>query len=176
MERDRCYICRWAPGWDLLASGAKCDFAERNGISRGALLCKERGIQRPNEEVRRILRSENCPFFEENPQTREYVTRRFLGDSKGNADCHGPAGLAMTEEREPRKAKKPKRKRTPRYDWTRARTLYDAGKSDREIAEVIGCTPPAVRDWRRREELPSKWRGGDHAKSEKGPDPGRAGV
>jgi hypothetical protein len=41
-----------------------------------------------------------------------------------------------------------------RYDWEMARHLHSEGKTDRQIAEVIGCSPCAVGSWRRTRSLP----------------------
>jgi len=35
------------------------------------------------------------------------------------------------------------------YDWAKAKTLYDEGKTDREIAVCLGCTYGAVVLWRK---------------------------
>lgn len=44
-------------------------------------------------------------------------------------------------------------KRRKRYDWSQAKPLYDAGKTDKEIARDMGCSYQAVFDWRHREGL-----------------------
>lgn len=41
-------------------------------------------------------------------------------------------------------------RRTARYDWETARKMADAGKTDKEIGEAIGCTRGTVSSWRRR--------------------------
>lgn len=41
------------------------------------------------------------------------------------------------------------------YDWERGRALYDAGYTDREISETLGCTREAVKWWRRKQHLPA---------------------
>ena len=41
----------------------------------------------------------------------------------------------------------------PKYDWEKARKLYDAGMSDARIAKALGCQNETVGKWRRREGL-----------------------
>lgn len=41
------------------------------------------------------------------------------------------------------------------WDKARARTLYDQGKTDREIAELVGVIPNTINVWRRGLRLPS---------------------
>ena len=43
--------------------------------------------------------------------------------------------------------------RKEKYDWTIAKRLYEQGKSDGEIAEVMGCYASVVRVWRKRNDL-----------------------
>jgi uncharacterized protein YjcR len=41
----------------------------------------------------------------------------------------------------------------PKYDWEKARKLYDAGMSDARIAKELGCQNETVGKWRHREGL-----------------------
>ena len=56
---------------------------------------------------------------------------------------------------------RPKRKRKsgsgakPKYDWEKARQLYDQGWNDGQISREIGCTPHTVCGWRQKEGLPA---------------------
>ena len=43
----------------------------------------------------------------------------------------------------------------PRYDWEKAKRLYDQKWSDTKIAEAMGCRVQSVREWRKREKLPA---------------------
>ena len=55
----------------------------------------------------------------------------------------------------------PKPPRPPRtFDTSRARALYDAGRTDRDIAEACGVCVGTISAWRSRVGLPSKHRGG----------------
>lgn len=47
----------------------------------------------------------------------------------------------------------PSRRRT-RYDWEKAKTLYDQKWSDSKIATAMGCDVNSVLAWRKREKLP----------------------
>lgn len=47
----------------------------------------------------------------------------------------------------------PSRRRT-RYDWEKAKTLYDQKWSDSKIAAAMGCDVNSVLAWRKREKLP----------------------
>lgn len=47
----------------------------------------------------------------------------------------------------------PVRRRT-RYDWEKAKRLYDQKWSDPKIADAMGCRVQSVREWRKREKLP----------------------
>ena len=47
----------------------------------------------------------------------------------------------------------------PRLDETAAMAAYTSGKTDKEIAEVCGCTAPTIANWRKRYGLD-----GNHAK------------
>ena len=44
-----------------------------------------------------------------------------------------------------------------KIDWSLAPELYREGKNDAEIAFALGCTPPAVSKWRKRNGLKSNW-------------------
>ena len=44
-------------------------------------------------------------------------------------------------------------RRYTRYDWSKAKPLYDAGMTDKEISRAMGCSYQAVFDWRHREGL-----------------------
>lgn len=48
-----------------------------------------------------------------------------------------------------------KRGRQSKFDWHKGRELYDAGKTDREIAAALGCSQNGVWDWRKRNGLPA---------------------
>ena len=50
---------------------------------------------------------------------------------------------------------KPTRDHPMKYDGERMLELYNKGLSDGEIAKDVGCTPSAVRCWRRREGHPA---------------------
>lgn len=47
----------------------------------------------------------------------------------------------------------PVRRRT-RYDWEKAKRLYDQKWSDPKIADAMGCRVQSVWEWRKREKLP----------------------
>ena len=47
----------------------------------------------------------------------------------------------------------PSRRRT-RYDWEKAKMLYDQKWSDSKIAAAMGCDVNSVFAWRKREKLP----------------------
>ena len=60
-------------------------------------------------------------------------------------------------------AETPKRKSTgavEKYDWDRAKALYDEGKNDAEIARDLGCRPGVVRQWRVRRNLTANRKAG----------------
>lgn len=40
-----------------------------------------------------------------------------------------------------------------KYDWDKAREMYDAGATDREIFTALGCSRKTVQYWRRKNEL-----------------------
>lgn len=42
----------------------------------------------------------------------------------------------------------------PRYDWEKAKMLYDQKWSDSKIAAAMGCDVNSVLAWRKREKLP----------------------
>ena len=46
----------------------------------------------------------------------------------------------------------PSRRRS-RYDWEKAKKLYNQKWSDRKIADAMGCRVQSVREWRKREKL-----------------------
>jgi transposase len=48
--------------------------------------------------------------------------------------------------------------KAPDYDWVEALALYEKGFSDRAIAKELGCAPQTVNSWRRRENLPNKYK------------------
>lgn len=58
--------------------------------------------------------------------------------------------LRRAENQENRRKSGPKEK----YDWSIAKKLHEQGKSDSEIAEVMGCYASVVRLWRKRSNLP----------------------
>ena len=55
---------------------------------------------------------------------------------------------------------KPTRPRGKQWDKVKARALYDAGRTDRDIAETLGVRVGTISAWRSRVGLPSKHRGG----------------
>lgn len=69
--------------------------------------------------------------------------------------CHTKFDKAEERRREQRTVfLAPEQFETTRGDYRRidkaaARAMYDAGANDREIADRFGCTPGAVRNWRR---------------------------
>ena len=42
-----------------------------------------------------------------------------------------------------------------RFDWNKARKLYDEGAADQIIANAIGCSKNRVCDWRAAHQLPT---------------------
>ena len=42
--------------------------------------------------------------------------------------------------------------------WDEALALVAAGRTPKALAEVVGCTPAAVRSWLRGESVPCGWR------------------
>lgn len=71
--------------------------------------------------------------------------------NKHGCPCYEP-GQPKRQRPEPLAAS---RKRLGKYDWDRARELYEGGMNDPEIGKALGCSAPAVLSWRRREKLPS---------------------
>lgn len=49
---------------------------------------------------------------------------------------------------------KPTRPRGKQWDKVKARALYDAGRTDRDIAEACGVSQPAICNWRNAQKLP----------------------
>lgn len=43
----------------------------------------------------------------------------------------------------------------PKYDWAKARKLYEQGLNDGEIGRAIGCRCHAVFSWRKKNHLPA---------------------
>lgn len=76
-------------------------------------------------------------------------------ESKRNARTKGP-GIAIN----------PSRRKT-RYDWEKAKKLYDQKWSDPKIADAMGCRVQAVLMWRKREKLAS-WPQSEQIKVRKG--------
>ena len=48
-----------------------------------------------------------------------------------------------------------------RFDWDKARELYEQGKTDMDIAVTIGCSDTTVREWRKREKLDPNFKRGE---------------
>ena len=46
-------------------------------------------------------------------------------------------------------------RRQSKFDWKKSRELYDAGKNDQEIADVLGCSSNSVFSWRKENGLPA---------------------
>lgn len=59
----------------------------------------------------------------------------------------------MRSRKGPAIAINPSRRRT-RYDWEKAKMLYDQKWSDSKIAAAMGCDVNSVFAWRKREKLP----------------------
>lgn len=82
--------------------------------------------------TRRAVPPERCRHFE--PEQPPEAAKR--------AKPKGPA-IAIN----------PSRRRT-RYDWEKAKMLYDQKWSDSKIAAAMGCGVNSVFAWRKREKLP----------------------
>ena len=64
-----------------------------------------------------------------------------------------PEAAKRAKPKGPAIAINPSRRRT-RYDWEKAKTLYDQKWSDSKIATAMGCDVNSVLAWRKREKLP----------------------
>lgn len=60
----------------------------------------------------------------------------------------------------------PSRRKT-RYDWEKAKRLYNQKWSDPKIADAMGCRVQSVLEWRKRENLPP-WPCSEQVKARKG--------
>lgn len=95
------------------------------------------GRSRIAQMTKEQIRSGECPFFEAGKAKRTIV-RPFI---------ISPDPLArLVYEPMPRKP--------VLYTDDLLLTEYDKGKTDREIAEALGCAKDTVRLWRKRKELP----------------------
>ena len=57
----------------------------------------------------------------------------------------------------------------PKYDWAKARKLYEQGLNDGEIGRAIGCGCHAVFSWRKKNNLPANTApGGRHEQRREG--------
>lgn len=64
-----------------------------------------------------------------------------------------PEAAKRAKPKGPAIAINPSRRRT-RYDWEKAKMLYDQKWSDSKIAAAMGCDVNSVFAWRKREKLP----------------------
>lgn len=127
-------ICRGCCHWRRQRTGVlgpHCGFLMDTGYSR---IGQMTGEQRKSGE---------CPFFEKGRQRKTTVKPFIVSPDPLSRLSYGLPGI-------------PKPRRT-KYDEDKILTLYDQGKSDKEIAAALECSAEAIRGWRRRRELPANF-------------------
>ena len=142
-----------------------CAYILITGHSRLKEAYRRLGVKELTKEVREALEPANCRCYRKGtPMRDDSQTRVPLVSSDPvrakatEARVRANAARKKEEERE-RILKKEKRSYTkpdkpPTVDPVKGRVLYDQGKTDRQIAEVLGIGPGSVWYWRKMNGLP----------------------
>ncbi len=142
-----------------------CAYILITGHSRLKEAYRRLGVKELTKEVRKALEPANCRCYRKGtPQRDQSQTRVPLVSSDPvrakatEARVRANAARKKEEERE-RILKKEKRSYTkpdkpPTVDPVKGRELYNQGKTDRQIAEVLGIGPGSVWYWRKMNGLP----------------------
>ena len=147
-----------------------CDYMWMAGRSKLKVIYELTGRDHITPKVKRLLRPENCPCYEQKtgPRPRvvfhnksNYNEARFLAlYDKGTSDMamakhFGVAPATISYWRKRLDLPPNIHPNADKYDWKKARPLYDMGLSDHEIARRMGCGPSSVLRWRIKNDLPA---------------------
>ena len=111
-----------------------CNYSVLNDKTRLAQVYKMLGVTRLTPEAKELLRSRNCPFYEQGKKKRAAKLSITIK----------PAGA--------------RRKRRVSFNEAAAKELYLKRASDREIGEAVGASTSAIHYWRKRNHLPTFYR------------------
>lgn len=146
---------------DRLMMSAACD----SGISRWEMLelQKKANVKREQLLRKQYCWRRGCKYWRDpsaNPgHSCDYMMLTGRSRIKQIPDPHvrknfSRCPLFEAGKRKRLKTAKPIVPSRTKYDWDKARVLYDAGATDREIFETIGCTQKNVQWWRGKNKLP----------------------
>ena len=148
-------MCKWKDciyrAVNATASMVSCDRALRTGKSRLKEIAEREGVDpralARDPELRKKMSWKACPFYTPRNGTKLRV-RITLADT---------APYRYEEKPKKRKKKRDASRSALKLDEAKARTLYDRGLNDRQIAEELGnIRRQTVQKWRKRNELPTQ--------------------